>query len=56
MDNIEQIIFIELCPFCQTIPQYNEQKGTVHCTNIECAIGDFHIDVDKWNKRATNGD
>jgi len=42
------------CPFCGARPVYDEENQTVHCPTVDCAIGDFYINPEEWNKRALN--
>lgn len=48
---MEEVICIKECPFCGKIPEYNEKTQLVHCATSDCAIGDFYIHIDEWNKR-----
>ena len=42
---------VKVCPFCGKIPKYDEKSELVHCLTPECAIGDFYIHIEEWNKR-----
>lgn len=42
---------VKECPFCGKIPEYNEKTQLVHCVTLDCAISDFYIHIEEWNKR-----
>ena len=44
-------VFVEVCPFCGKIPHYDAKTQLVHCETADCAVGDFYIHIDEWNKR-----
>lgn len=39
------------CPFCGKKPIVDKEKGLVHCSTIDCAIGDFYIGIEEWQSR-----
>ena len=42
------------CPFCGRRPAYDKPNQVVHCENLECALSDFYINTEEWNRRALN--
>ena len=43
--------FVELCPFCGKEPGYDNDTQLVHCETLDCALGNFYIHIEEWNKR-----
>jgi hypothetical protein len=48
--------FVDICPFCGFKPFYDNKTQLVHCETLDCAISDFYIHIDEWNKRYDKGD
>lgn len=44
------------CPFCGEQPAYDKTNQVVHCENLECALSDYYINTEEWNRRALKKD
>lgn len=42
---------VNTCPFCGKIPEYDAKNQTVHCITPDCALSDFYINIEEWNKQ-----